>query len=123
MPFLIELPGLCGAGFASGGQILRCSLFADSVRDNRLQHTAQYTGYIGMQDGFFFRKLHGCDNLLCVINDPADKTWCVKNALICYGILACLKGLKEQGCNGPVTAALDKIEKHLNQAAHEGEEK
>ena len=37
--------------------------------------------------------------------------------------LACLKGLKEQGCNGPVSAALDKLEKHLNQAAHEGEEK
>lgn len=33
---------------------------------------------------------------------------------ICYGVLACLKGLKEQGCNGPVTAALDKLEKHLN---------
>ena len=25
-------------------------------------------------------------------------------------------------CNGPVTAALDKLEKHLNQAAHEEEE-
>ncbi len=41
---------------------------------------------------------------------------------ICYGVLACLKGLKEKGCNGPVTAALDKLEKHLNQAAHEEEE-
>ena len=27
-------------------------------------------------------------------------------------------GLKEQGCNGPVTAAIDKIEKHMNQEAH-----
>ena len=45
-----------------------------------------------------------------------------EQTLICYGILACLKGLKEQGCNGPVSAALDKMEKHLNQAAHEGEE-
>lgn len=45
-----------------------------------------------------------------------------EQTLICYGVLACLKGLKEQGCNGPVTAALDKLEKHLNQAAHEGEE-
>lgn len=42
-----------------------------------------------------------------------------EQTLICYGVLACLKGLKEQGCNGPVTAALDKLEKHLNQAAHE----
>jgi len=45
-----------------------------------------------------------------------------EQTLICYGVLACLKGLKEQGCNGPVTAALDKLEKHLNQAAHEEEE-
>ncbi len=42
-----------------------------------------------------------------------------EQTLICFGVLACLKGLKEQGCNGPVTAALDKLEKHLNQAAHE----
>ena len=42
-----------------------------------------------------------------------------EQTLICYGVLACLKGLKEQGCNGPVTAALDKLEKHLNQAAHD----
>ena len=31
---------------------------------------------------------------------------------------ACLKGLKEQGCNGPVTEAINKIEKHLNLQAH-----
>ena len=44
-----------------------------------------------------------------------------EQTLVCYGVMACLKGLKEQGCNGPVTAALDKLEKHLNLAAHEGE--
>ena len=42
-----------------------------------------------------------------------------EQTLICYGVMACLRGLKEQGCDGPVTAALDKMEKHLNQAAHE----
>jgi hypothetical protein len=41
--------------------------------------------------------------------------------LLNYGVLACLKGLKEQGCNGPVTKAIDKIEKHLNQKAHHQE--
>lgn len=41
-----------------------------------------------------------------------------EQTLICYGVLACLKGLKEQGCDGPVTDALDKLERHLNQAAH-----
>lgn len=38
--------------------------------------------------------------------------------LLTYGVLACLKGLKERGCNGPVTEAIGKIEKHLNAAAH-----
>lgn len=38
--------------------------------------------------------------------------------LLTYGVLACLKGLKEQGCNGPVTEAIGKIEKHINQKAH-----
>ena len=44
-----------------------------------------------------------------------------EQTLAIYGILAALKGLKEQGCNGPVTAAIDKIEKYLNQKAHNEE--
>ena len=57
-------------------------------------------------------------------NDRQDKELDAirkEQTVICYGILACLKGLKEQGCNGPVTAALDKLEKHLNEAAHDEE--
>lgn len=42
-----------------------------------------------------------------------------ESCLLTYGILACLKGLKEQGCNGPVTEAINKIEKHVNQKAHD----
>ena len=42
-----------------------------------------------------------------------------EQALLTFGVLACLKGLKEQGCDGPVEDAIDKIEKHINQAAHE----
>jgi hypothetical protein len=38
--------------------------------------------------------------------------------LLTYAVLACLKGLKEQGCNGPVTEAIGKVEKHVNQKAH-----
>ena len=41
-----------------------------------------------------------------------------EQAVLTYGVLACLKGLKEQGCDGPVTDAINKIEKHINQAAH-----
>lgn len=42
--------------------------------------------------------------------------------LLTYAVLACLKGLKEQGCNGPVTEAIGKMEKHINQKAHGQEE-
>lgn len=42
-----------------------------------------------------------------------------EQTLIVYGVLACLKGLSEQGCNGPVTEAIGRIEKHLNQKAHQ----
>lgn len=38
--------------------------------------------------------------------------------LLTYAVLACLKGLKEKGCNGPVTEAIGKLEKHINQKAH-----
>ena len=39
-----------------------------------------------------------------------------EQTLICYGLLACL-----QGCNGPVTEAMNRLEEHLNQAAHDEE--
>ena len=35
------------------------------------------------------------------------------------GILACLKGLKEQGCNGPVTKGIADIEDYINKKAHD----
>lgn len=37
--------------------------------------------------------------------------------VICY-----LVGLVEQGCDGPVHDALDKLDKHLNKAAHKWED-
>lgn len=43
-----------------------------------------------------------------------------EQALLTYGVLACLKGLSEQGCDGPVSEAINKIEKHLNEKAHGG---
>ena len=42
-----------------------------------------------------------------------------EQSILTYGVLACLKGLKEQGCDGPVTEAIARIEKHLNVKAHE----
>ncbi len=41
-----------------------------------------------------------------------------EQALIVYGLLSALKGLQEKGCNGPVTEAIDKLERHINIEAH-----
>lgn len=41
-----------------------------------------------------------------------------EQALIVGGVLACLKGLQEQGCNGSVTEAIADFEAYLNKKAH-----
>lgn len=41
-----------------------------------------------------------------------------EQTILVYGVLACLQGLREQGCNGPVTEAINHIEKHINKQAH-----
>lgn len=41
-----------------------------------------------------------------------------EQALLIEGVLACLIGLKEQGCNGPVTKAIEKYNNYLNEKAH-----
>lgn len=41
-----------------------------------------------------------------------------EQTILTYGVLACLKGLKEQGCDGPVTSAINQIEKYINKQAH-----
>ena len=41
-----------------------------------------------------------------------------EQTILTKGVLACLKGLKEQGCDGPVTVAICEIEDHINKQAH-----
>ena len=43
----------------------------------------------------------------------------VELQILTRGILACLKGLQEKGCNGPVTDTAREIEAYLNAKAHE----
>ena len=50
--------------------------------------------------------------------DRDIKTIKEEQTILTKGVLACLKGLKEQGCDGPVTEAIDSIEAHLNEQAH-----
>ena len=42
-----------------------------------------------------------------------------ENTLICYALSACLDGLLQLGCNHTVPDAKMKLDKHLNQQAHE----
>ena len=41
-----------------------------------------------------------------------------ESALIIYALGACLNDLHQQGCNGEVTEAMNKISKYINNAAH-----
>ena len=51
-------------------------------------------------------------------NDKDIKSIKEEQSILTKGVLACLKGLKEQGCNGPVTEAIKQIEDHINGEAH-----
>lgn len=42
-----------------------------------------------------------------------------ENCLICYALSACLDGLQQLGCNHTVPDAKQKLDKYLNQQAHE----
>ena len=42
-----------------------------------------------------------------------------ENCLICFGLSACLDGLQQLGANHTVPVAKDKLDKYLNQQAHE----
>ena len=50
--------------------------------------------------------------------DKDIKTIKEEQTVLTRGVLACLKGLKEQGCDGPVTEAISAIEAHINEQAH-----
>lgn len=53
--------------------------------------------------------------------DTEIASLCEEQTIMCFALLACLKGLREQGCNGPVTEAQQKLEKYLNKQAHKWE--
>lgn len=42
-----------------------------------------------------------------------------ENCLICFALSACLDGLQQLGANHTVPIAKDKLDKYLNQQAHE----
>ena len=42
-----------------------------------------------------------------------------ENTLVCYALSACLDGLQQLGANHTVPVAKEKLDKYLNQQAHE----
>lgn len=42
-----------------------------------------------------------------------------EQSILVLGVLACLRGLAEQGVDGPVTEGIAKLEAHLNARAHQ----
>ena len=50
--------------------------------------------------------------------DQDIKTIKEEQSVLVHGVLACLMGLKEQGCNGPVTEAIEQNEEYINRQAH-----
>lgn len=58
-------------------------------------------------------KKHAIDDVTESINESIEE-----RKLLLKSILACLYGLKEQGCNGPVTKAVESLETYLYDQAH-----
>ena len=56
---------------------------------------------------------------ICKMHESDIKSIQAEQTIIVYGLLACLKGLKEKGCDGPVSEAVDTLDKYLNKKAHE----
>ena len=54
--------------------------------------------------------------------DKAIKQIKKEQTLIVYAMSACLDGLQQLGANSSVTAAKDKLDKHINKQAHDQEE-
>ena len=58
----------------------------------------------------WFLKQEKQDKDICEIKEEQQ--------ILTRGVLACLQGLKEQGCDGPVTTAIIQLERHINKEAH-----
>ena len=73
---------------------------------------ATVLGALGTLGALLYRSFHWMEQAEI---ENIKKEQCV----ICYGLLATLDGLKQLGANGNVSDAYQRLEKHLNQSAHE----
>lgn len=85
-------------------------------------------GSIGVISGFVFGIYKWIDNRVLRRIDKLEKDVSElkqdskdnkeENMILLKGQLACLKGLKEQGCNGPVTESIKEIEEYIIEKTH-----
>lgn len=66
---------------------------------------------------YLYKRIAQCETDIkeLKIDNEANKK---ESILIIKSVQACLKGLKEQGCNGPVTEAINNIDDYLLHASH-----
>lgn len=84
------------------------------------QMVITFAGFVAALGGLFAILFKGYDFVKRQQKQDDDITDIKKEqAILTYGVLACLKGLAEIGADGPVKEAVAKIESHLNEKAHE----
>ena len=76
---------------------------------------ATVLGALGTLGALLYRSFRWMEQQKAQQAEIENKEQCV----ICYGLLATLDGLKQLGANGNVSDAYQRLEKHLNQSAHE----
>lgn len=73
--------------------------------------------YLGKGHQWYMKQVQQDTDIMTIQKEILEQK--KEQQLHTHALLACLKGLKEQGCNGPVTEAINEIEAHINQKAHE----
>lgn len=104
--FIIKISALCGAILALWGIIYAAIKW--------FQKQEKQTTDIEK-----LKELH-CKDMEQARNKEASDIQSIKDELcvLDYAMLATLDGLKQLNCNGNVTRAHERLEKHLNQRAH-----
>jgi len=92
------------------------STFTDKQAINNKELYQNWSGngiQVAFNDVFLYN-----EDLYRVIQSKEIKNIKQEQTLVIYALRACLDGLHQQHCNGKVTDAIDKVDKYINQAAH-----
>lgn len=128
MPDIIESLITCGVGAAIAAGVMSILQYKIKRKDTKEDEEDEQTIEIRVlkqavkdlhEEVTALRKYHEND-MAAAKEREADEMQMIKDELciLSYAMLAALSGLKQQGCNGEVTEAYSKLEKHLNQQAH-----